>query len=185
MPRRTALLLQEGPTRRSQKSQGRRRCLTRHEFIPEGYTTLLDAIGTAINETARQIEALPEDQRPGKVIFVIVTDGLENASREYSRDAVLKLIQERRERHGREFAFLGANQDAIAEGGNLGIGANTSLTYSASGAGAGAAFCSVSSLVGTIRTSAGAGPGPSFSDADRKAQERLDRQRRKQRPSKN
>lgn len=157
--------------------------LTRETYQTEWGTALLDAVGESIAETARQIEALPEQERPTKVVFVILTDGEENSSREYTRDQIFKIIRERQELHGWQFVFLGANQDAIQAGGNLGIGAGNSLTFEHTGAGTQAAFTSASKFVQTFATLAG--PPPSFSDDDREAQERLARERRRQRPSKN
>jgi hypothetical protein len=157
--------------------------LTRETYHTGGGTALLDAIGDSIAEAAREIKALPEQERPAKIIFVILTDGQENSSGEYTRDQVFKTIRERQEQHGWQFVFLGANQDAILEGGKFGIDAGNSLTFEPTGEGAQSAFNSASKFVQTFATLAG--PPPSFSDADRKAQERLARQRRKQRPSKN
>jgi len=97
--------------------------LTDQTFEPQGTTALLDAIGRTINST----EVSPNES----VIMVIITDGQENASDFYSREKINALISNRKEK-GWEFVFLGANQDAIAEAGRLGIHADSSLTFSTS-----------------------------------------------------
>jgi hypothetical protein len=88
--------------------------LTAATYTPRGSTALLDAIGRTIKETDRRIEALPDVEKPGKVIFAIFTDGLENASHEYTSKQVQNFIRLHRDQKGWEFIFLAANQDAIA-----------------------------------------------------------------------
>lgn len=88
--------------------------LTAATYTPRGSTALFDAIGRAIKDTDRRISALPEQARPGKVIFAIFTDGMENASQEYTLKHISDLIRLYRDQKGWEFLFLAANQDAIA-----------------------------------------------------------------------
>lgn len=88
--------------------------LTAATYTPRGSTALLDAIGRTIQATAGRISALPEMEKPGKVIFAIFTDGEENASREYTAKHISDLIRLYRDEKGWEFLFLAANQDAIA-----------------------------------------------------------------------
>jgi len=90
-------------------------------FQPNGQTALLDAIGKTINSI--------ESNEDNKVIVVIITDGEENSSIEFNKQKINEMISEKKEK-GWEFVFLGANQDAIQEAGKLGIGADSSLTYS-------------------------------------------------------
>ena len=96
--------------------------LNQETFTPRGNTALLDAIGRTINS----IQANKDET----IIVVIITDGEENASHEFSKDKINKMINEKKEL-GWEFVFLGANQDAIKSAANIGIGPNSSLTYSA------------------------------------------------------
>lgn len=86
-------------------------------------------MGRTIHEMVQLQKHLPESERAEKVIFVITTDGLENASREYSRDQVKRMIEYERDRYGWEFLFLGANMDAVAEAGSFGIQADRSVTF--------------------------------------------------------
>ncbi len=88
--------------------------LTAATYTPRGSTALLDAIGRTIKETDRRISALPEGDKPGKVILAIFTDGEENASQEYTIKHIGDLIRLYRDQKGWEFLFLAANQDAIA-----------------------------------------------------------------------
>ena len=88
--------------------------LTAATYQPRGSTALLDAIGRTIRDFDRRLAALSETEQPGKVIFAIFTDGLENASREFTHPQIGDLIREHREARGWEFLFLAANQDAIA-----------------------------------------------------------------------
>ncbi|MBL9145350.1 MAG: hypothetical protein JNM99_16855 [Verrucomicrobiaceae bacterium] len=88
--------------------------LTATGFVPRGSTALLDAIGRTIKDTDERLKKLPADQQPGKVIFAIFTDGLENASRQFTAGHVSDLIALYRTEKQWEFIFLAANQDAIA-----------------------------------------------------------------------
>lgn len=105
------------------------------EYLPRASTPLYDAVGRGIVDTGGRLAGMPEADRPGKVVFVIITDGLENASREFDRDQVLKMIQEQSERYAWQFVFLGANQDALAEGAKIGVAAANAMTYDAAKAG--------------------------------------------------
>src|SRR5207244_2961837 len=100
---------------------GEARPLDRRRYRPNGDTALLDAIGDSIDRTGARLRKLAERDRPSKVVVVILTDGLENASRAYSREHVFGMIQHQREKCSWEFVFLGANQDAIQEAANMGI----------------------------------------------------------------
>lgn len=99
------------------------------KLVPRGTTALLDAVGRAINETGERLEKIPESDRPGLVVFVIVTDGHENASSEFNRDQIRQMIERQQNEYQWEFTFLGANQDAFAEAARMGIHANSSANY--------------------------------------------------------
>lgn len=100
------------------------------ELKPRGATALLDAVGSTIATVAEQIDDMDAADRPGEVVVVILTDGHENSSKEYRLDQVKKLITRQQEDRGWLFFFLGANQDAFAAAGGMGIGAGMSLSYS-------------------------------------------------------
>jgi hypothetical protein len=121
--------------------------LDRNTYGPRGSTALLDAVGRAIQETGARLEAMPEGSRPGKVIFVILTDGMENASREFTRDRINQMISHQREVYSWDFLFLGANQNAIHAGAQIGIAAHAAMTFANNTAGNVAAYGSASNAV--------------------------------------
>ncbi|MBY0436880.1 MAG: VWA domain-containing protein, partial [Burkholderiales bacterium] len=102
--------------------------LTADTYVPRGSTALLDAIGRTIDELGARLAAMPAAERPGKVIFVVITDGLENASRDYTREQVFQRIRHQSDVYGWEFVYLGAKQDAIAAGAQVGIDAGFALS---------------------------------------------------------
>jgi hypothetical protein len=126
------------------------RPLTEKEYFVRGCTALLDAVGRAIRHVARaQRDARPED-RPGKTLFAIHTDGLENASREFTRARISRMVKEE-ERHGWEFLFLGANIDSYEEARGLGIRAELTCNVVADGAGMGTLFSGVEKAARHLR----------------------------------
>ena len=124
-------------------------------LVPRGSTAMLDAIGRAVNATGARLAALPEDQRPGTVIVGIMTDGLENASREFTYPIVKALIAQQEQVYGWTFMYMGSNQDAIEVGASLGVARDRSLTYA--GPKVAAAMGAYSASVGTIREAVAAG----------------------------
>ena len=147
---------------------GEARPLDGRRYRPNGCTALLDAIGNSIDRTGARLRKMAERDRPSKVVVVILTDGLENASRAYSREQVFGMIRHQREKYSWEFVFLGANQDAIQEAAKFGIAADSALTYAATGASAEAAFAATSSLVQSLRQDPDA--PVAFTDLDRQTQ---------------
>lgn len=103
------------------------------EFVvePRGMTALLDAAGRFITEVGQILAALPEEQRPGKVICLIMTDGMENSSHEWTWAALNALITQQREVYGWEFIFLGANIDAVEVGARMGMDRDKAMTFAA------------------------------------------------------
>lgn len=105
-------------------------------FVPRGGTALLDALGRTINDTGARLAKLDEKDRPNKVIFVIITDGEENSSREFAgpngHKQIMEMIQHQTEKYSWQFMYIGANQDAIQVGNALGISAGSSMSYAAS-----------------------------------------------------
>lgn len=97
---------------------------------PGGGTALLDAIGKHIYETGIALAATQESKRPSNVYFVVMTDGEENSSREYSNDTIKRMIKEQETKYNWKFVFLGANQDAIAAGKQIGFSPNSSASFS-------------------------------------------------------
>lgn len=117
---------------------------------PRGMTALLDAMGRSITSVGEDLAARDEDERPSKVIFCIVTDGLENSSVEWTRERVSELVKRQTDEWAWEFVFTAANQDAIKEGGNLGV--RNSMNYAATGAGAQSAYATMGQSISNYRT---------------------------------
>jgi hypothetical protein len=96
---------------------------------PRGTTALLDSVARIVLDAGKRLATLPEDQRPGTVIVGIMTDGLENASREWSHPQVKQLIETQTRDYQWQFLYLGADQDAVEVGMSIGVSAGHSVTY--------------------------------------------------------
>ena len=117
-------------------------------LVPRGRTALLDAAGVFITEVGEQLAALPADQRPGQVICLIMTDGMENASHRWTWEALKALIIQQREVYGWKFIFLGADIDAVEVGERMGVDRRYAMTFDKrSHAGNRAAYARASSMV--------------------------------------
>ena len=125
--------------------------LDNHSYVPRGTTALLDAIGRTINTVGERLDRTPEPERPGKVIIAILTDGLENASQEFKRKEIFKMIKRQREVYSWEFIFLGAKQDAISTGAKMGIPIANAVTFSEAPGGTAQAFDAVSRVAASYR----------------------------------
>jgi hypothetical protein len=137
-------------------------------FEPRGSTALRDAIGRTIVRVGQRLKAIDESNRPEKVIFVIITDGYENASREFTMEKISEMIAHQRDVYKWEFVFLGANQDAIATAGGMSISASNAMTYAANAVGTAAAFGSLTRGVSAYRS--GVSMNASFTSEDRDEQ---------------
>jgi hypothetical protein len=126
--------------------------LTGKEYYVRGCTALLDAVGKTILDVGYRLSTVEETERPGKVIFVITTDGLENASKEFTYEKVKELIKHQHEKYNWEFVFLGANMDAGKEAESMGISKKYAYDFEASKAGIDKMYCTVSNAVSGIRT---------------------------------
>ena len=109
--------------------------MTERQYRVGGCTALLDAIGGAVHHIANVHKYAREEDRPGKTVFVITTDGMENASRAYSYDEVQRMVRHEQEKYGWEFLFLGANMDAIAAARSFGIREDRAVRYRRDSAG--------------------------------------------------
>ena len=133
--------------------------LTDREYYVRGCTALLDAVGRAIHHIGNVHKyARPEDV-PGKTLFVITTDGMENASREYTYAGVKQMIQRQTEKYGWEFLFLGANMDAVSVAGRMGIRAERSATFSNDRLGIETNYRAVSEAMSDLRAVGCIAPG--------------------------
>jgi hypothetical protein len=142
-----------------------------YTLVPRSGTALLDAVGRAINETRDRLAKMTEADLPGLVVFVIVTDGQENSSREFSKARVKEMIRRQQTEHNWQFNFLGADQDAFAEAGALGIAAGGAANFSKDKVLA--AFAGTTKNVARMRTQRSKGQAVSneFTDEERKEME--------------
>ena len=125
--------------------------MTDREYQVGGSTALLDAIGQTVHKLAAVQKNTAEEYRAEHVMFVIITDGEENSSREYSAQKVKTMIEEEREKYGWEFVFLGANIDAVETAGRFGIAADRAVDYVPDGAGTELNFQAMSETVACFR----------------------------------
>lgn len=142
--------------------------LTDETFAPRGSTALLDAMGKTINTIKSRISLLPEEEKPEEVIVVVVTDGQENASREFNKSAVFELIEGLTNVDKWNFVFLGANQDAIAEAAQFGVKGTHAMTYGTSGQHVNTMYSKLSNNVKRVRCASGGTRGSmAWSNSDR------------------
>lgn len=125
--------------------------ITNEDYRPGGCTALLDAVGNTINSIGSRLSNTPEDERPEKVVIVITTDGMENASREFTRSKVKEMIEHQQSKYSWLFIFLGANIDAVSEANTLGIKTDFAKTYTASVDGVESVYASVSDALSCAR----------------------------------
>ena len=126
--------------------------ITEKEYFVRGCTALLDAVGGAIHHIGNVHKYAREEDRPEKTLFIITTDGMENASRRYSYEKVREMIRRQEEKYGWEFIFLGANIDAEAEAARFGIRRSQAANYHADSDGTAIIYEAVSEAVCTIRS---------------------------------
>ncbi|SMP70852.1 vWA domain-containing protein [Anoxynatronum buryatiense] len=105
--------------------------MTAETYYVRGTTALLDAVGTTINKVVEQTRQTPKEQQPQNTLFVITTDGMENASREFEYEQVRRMIEHQKEHYNWEFLFLGANIDAVAAAKHFGICEEKAVNYHA------------------------------------------------------
>lgn len=128
--------------------------MTDSEYCVRGCTALLDAIGDAIHHIGNVHKYARTEDVPEHTLFVITTDGMENASRRYDSERVKQMIERQKARHGWEFLFLGANIDAVETAGRFGIGADRAVNYHADRAGTQLNYEVLSEAVSAVRCSA-------------------------------
>ncbi|MBQ3009806.1 MAG: VWA domain-containing protein [Oscillospiraceae bacterium] len=128
--------------------------MTDKDYTVRGSTALLDAVGSTIHHIAKIHKYAHPDHRPEKTLFVIITDGMENASRKYTYDMVKELISHEQEKYGWEFLFLGANIDAAREGARFGIRADRTATYLSDNEGTALNYEVISDAVSQVRACA-------------------------------
>ena len=121
-------------------------------YIPSGGTALLDAMGQTIESVGKKLADMPEEERPAKIIFLIITDGQENASENFKADQIKDMVQHQKDKYNWEFVFMGSNIDSIAEGTAIGISMHNTMNYSATSDGTRGLYQEVSKSMTRYRT---------------------------------
>ena len=127
--------------------------MTDKEYTVRGCTALIDALGGAIHHIGNVHKYARAEDVPEHTVFVITTDGMENASHKYSIEKVKSMIERQKERFGWEFLFIGANIDAVGTAAQYGISKDRAVNYNADEKGTQILYESVSSVVGNVRAS--------------------------------
>ena len=122
-----------------------------HEYKPRGGTPLYDALGKTINDLGRRLSKIQENDRPDKVLFVVMTDGYENASREFRSTTINNMVTHQTDKYNWDFVYLGANQNAILAGSTIGFSPGNSISYSSTPTGTLKSFDTLSSLSANYR----------------------------------
>ena len=128
--------------------------LTDKEYFVRGSTALLDAVGGAIHHIGNIHKYARKEDVPEKTLFIITTDGMENASHRYTYDKVRRMIERQKERYGWEFIFLGANIDAAAQAKRFGISEAMSANYNCDDVGTALNFEVISEVIANVRSCA-------------------------------
>lgn len=142
--------------------------LSRETFVPRAATPLLDAIGRGINDLDQRLAEIPPENRPGKVVMVIITDGYENASKEFRKNQIEKMIGEKQEKSDWQFVFLSADLNGIDDAMEIGLHQRKTMRFNKTAQGTQAMFGSVSEKISDYR--ANRSEEVSFDDQDRSEQ---------------
>ena len=123
--------------------------ITDKDYYVSGFTALNDAVGKTIIDVGKRLKEMEEKERPKKVLFVIITDGAENSSHEFSKTQIKSMVEHQKKKYNWEFIFLGANIDAFHEGAKLGIGVVNN--YRATGQGTRTAYETISKCINNTK----------------------------------
>jgi hypothetical protein len=142
--------------------------LTHETYVPRANTPLLDAMGRGINDLEQTLAKMPQDERPQRVVMAVITDGFENASREFRKDQIEKMIREKQDKDDWQFVFLSADLSAIQDAMASGVRAASTMAYDKSALGTAAMWDSASVRIAEYRM--GRSSDVSFTDEDRAKQ---------------
>ena len=142
------------------------RNMTSEQYVTGGSTALLDAVGGAVSHIRKIHKYIRPEDVPAKTLFIITTDGMENASRRYTYDKVKKLIEHQKAKYGWEFIFLGANIDAAETAVSMGISRDRAADYISDREGTALNYSVLSEVASAVRSGVGIAPGWSKSISD-------------------
>lgn len=146
--------------------------LTEYQLVPRGSTAMYDAIGQAVTAEGEKLAAMPEAERPALVTVIIVSDGLENSSREYTGEQAAGLLRHQQDAYKWNVLYMGTNQDAFAEGEKISVHHDQSLSYRGTNVGTWKAWQATSSVLSRASVAMAAG-GQSVSVAYNEAERKL------------
>jgi uncharacterized protein YegL len=127
--------------------------ITPDQFQPRGMTPLFDAMGRTINELGDELRHMSEDERPSRILVCVVTDGENNASKEYRATQIKEMVGHQREKYNWQFTYVGANQDAFLVGDSIGIVADSCMAFTADAGHTMSAFRSMGQYTNRLRAS--------------------------------
>lgn len=122
---------------------------------PRGLTSLVDSMVRLINDVGVDIDSLPEDEKPDRVLFIVITDGYENSSREFTSEHLRTLIKEQEDKYSWNFTYIGANQDAFLVAKKYGLGRDNTMSFSATTGGVRNLFTTLSNATSRYRSKSG------------------------------
>ena len=125
--------------------------LTSEDYYPIGSTALYDAVCSTIDKIGVELSNTPEDEKPSRVMFVIITDGQENSSSKFTAEDVKAKIEHQKSKYNWDFNFVGANIDVVTEAGKIGIASTDAFTYTASDYGTKSVYLSLSASISDLR----------------------------------
>ncbi|MHC5185189.1 MAG: vWA domain-containing protein [Planctomycetota bacterium] len=128
--------------------------LTHKTYVPRAMTPLLDAMGRGINDIEKSLTDLSEEERPSKVVVVVITDGQENASQEFRKDQIVKMARKKTKKDDWQFVFLSADLDAFMDAGRMGVMDHKRLFYAKNPVGSQRAWSGLSTSMSSYRSSA-------------------------------
>lgn len=134
--------------------------LSHDTYVPGGMTALLDALGQAINQTGVRLAAMEEQDRPSKVLLVVLTDGQENSSKEFTKAQISEMVKHQEEKHGWKIIFLSSDLNAVADvtqGPGAFVAAASAMDFAPSGVGLRSAYRLANSAVTSYRTTGDTG----------------------------
>jgi hypothetical protein len=126
--------------------------LTHETYVPRASTPLLDAMGRGIHDIEKSLADIKEEDRPSKVVVVVITDGQENSSREFKKDQIIKMVKEKTEKENWQFVFLSADLDAFMDAGAMGIMDQRRMMYAKDKRGSQRAWSGLSVSMSTYRS---------------------------------
>lgn len=143
------------------------RMLGESDYAPANYTALLDAVGTLIDVTGNKLAAMGDDLRPGKVVFVVLTDGQENASRDYTLVQVRAKIKHQQERYNWQFVFLGVGPEAFTQAEAMNFAGTSTMSWDPSRKGIAPAVAASNNAVLRYRSAVESTAQVCYTDAER------------------